>query len=88
MKKNRNHELTTALFGEGHFERHRERMRYRTLRKRKLVLGSGAIESAIRRVVNQRVKSDGSFWLRELLAAREFRACASPPRPAQGRTLR
>jgi hypothetical protein len=28
-------------------------------------IGSGAIESAVRRVINLRVKSNGMYWLRE-----------------------
>lgn len=41
---------------------HVERMEYAKLHRRRLVLGSGAMESAIRRVVNQRVKGNGCFW--------------------------
>ncbi len=37
-------------------------MRYRTLRRRGLPLGSGAIESAVRRVVNLRLKGNGITW--------------------------
>ncbi len=39
------------------------RTQYANIRARGLPIGSGAIESAIRRVVNLRVKSNGSFWL-------------------------
>jgi hypothetical protein len=39
------------------------RLRYPTLRRRKLPQGSGAIESAIRRVVNLRLKGSGLMWL-------------------------
>ena len=38
------------------------RMQYEKNRAMKLPTGSGVIESAIRRVVNMRVKSPGSFW--------------------------
>ncbi len=41
------------------------RMNYATVTKNKLPLGSGAIESAIRRVINLRVKSNATYWLRE-----------------------
>ena len=30
-----------------------------------LPIGSGAIESAVRRVINLRVKSNATYWLRE-----------------------
>lgn len=39
-----------------------ERMRYAAFKSEQLPRGSGAIESAIRRVINQRVKSNGMFW--------------------------
>ena len=38
------------------------RMQYEKSRAMKLPIGSGVIESAIRRVVNMRLKSPGSFW--------------------------
>jgi hypothetical protein len=38
------------------------RMRYGDYKAQKLPRGSGAIESAIRRVINQRVKSNATFW--------------------------
>ena len=37
-------------------------MRYVTLEARKLSIGSGQVESAVRRVVNLRFKAPGSFW--------------------------
>ncbi len=37
-------------------------MRYVTLERRKLPIGSGQVESAVRRVVNLRFKAPGSFW--------------------------
>src|SRR5438552_14843975 len=37
-------------------------MRYVTLEAHKLPIGSGQIESAVRRVVNLRFKAPGSFW--------------------------
>src|SRR5947208_14882069 len=37
-------------------------MRYVTLEARKLSLGSGQVESAVRRVINLRFKAPGSFW--------------------------
>lgn len=37
-------------------------LRYDVLRKKRLPIGSGAVESAIRRVINLRLKAPGSFW--------------------------
>lgn len=48
----------------GYFDDHKERMRYDLLRKRNLPIGSGATESAIRQVVNMRLKGVGTFWLK------------------------
>ncbi len=42
-----------------------ERMRYDKLRERNLPEGSGAVESAIRRVVNLRMKGNAKYWLEE-----------------------
>jgi hypothetical protein len=46
----------------GYLETHAHRMRYRTLEMRQLPIGSGQVESAVRRVVNLRFKAPGSFW--------------------------
>jgi hypothetical protein len=49
----------------GYFVRHareQKRMEYATLEQSGLPLGSGAIESAIRRVINLRLKGAGIFW--------------------------
>ena len=51
--------ITRAL---GYLETHAHRMRYVTLEARKLPIGSGQVESAVRRVVNLRFKAPGSFW--------------------------
>lgn len=51
--------ITRAL---GYLETHAHRMRYVTLEVRKLPIGSGQVESAVRRVVNLRFKAPGSFW--------------------------
>ena len=47
----------------GYFERHAHRMRYTTLDTRQLPVGSGQVESAVRRVINLRFKAPGSFWM-------------------------
>lgn len=46
-----------------YFQRNAKRMRYQMLREKKLPLGSGAMESAVRRVINLKLKSPGKFWL-------------------------
>jgi hypothetical protein len=43
-------------------ETHAHRMRYVALEAHKLPIGSGQVESAVRRVVNLRFKAPGSFW--------------------------
>jgi hypothetical protein len=45
------------------FHKHTARMRYSRFRKAHIPLGSGAVESALRRVVNLRMKGAGIFWL-------------------------
>jgi hypothetical protein len=47
-----------------YLERHGEagRLDYATFRRRKLPVGSGAIESAIRRVINLRMKGNSIYW--------------------------
>jgi hypothetical protein len=46
-----------------YFVRNKDRMQYASFRKAKVPIGSGAIESAVRRVINMRMKSNGMFWL-------------------------
>lgn len=41
------------------------RFQYKTFRKNGLPTGSGTVESAIRRVINLRIKGTGLFWKRE-----------------------
>jgi hypothetical protein len=56
---------TAPVWTELHFlERHGEagHLDYATFRRRKLPIGSGAIESAIRRVINLRMKGNSLFW--------------------------
>ncbi len=47
---------------KSYFVSNESRMQYATNRARKIPIGSGVVESAIRRVINMRVKSPGSFW--------------------------
>lgn len=48
-----------------YFVRHQERMQYGQFKAARLPIGSGAVESAVRRIVNQRMKGPGIMWLRE-----------------------
>ena len=54
-------------------------MQYSDFKSNHLPLGSGAVESAIRRVVNQRLKGCGTFWLEEsaegMLLLRSYLKC-------------
>ena len=45
-----------------YFEKHRDRMAYAQLDTRHLPVGSGPVESAIRRVINLRFKGPSIFW--------------------------
>ena len=45
-----------------YWSRNRERMRYARFRKRSLPIGSGSVESAVRRVVNLRLKGPSIVW--------------------------
>jgi len=45
--------------------RHRERMRYAHFRSLGLAIGSGAVESSVRRVINLRLKGASVAWLEE-----------------------
>ncbi len=46
-----------------YFARNTHRMQYKAFKSRSLPLGSGAIESTVRRIVNMRMKANGTFWL-------------------------
>ncbi len=48
-----------------YFVRNRGRMKYAEIRQKGLPIGSGAMESAIRRVVNLKLKGASIYWLRE-----------------------
>lgn len=55
-----------AVQGVLAYLRKRERLlRYDLLQSKRLPIGSGAVESAIRRVVNLRLKAPGTFWKEE-----------------------
>lgn len=46
-----------------YFARNEARMQYAAFEEAKVPRGSGHVESAVRRVVNMRMKSNGMFWL-------------------------
>ena len=48
-----------------YFVRNQRRMNYAEIRRKGLPLGSGAMESAIRRVVNLKLKGASIYWLQE-----------------------
>jgi hypothetical protein len=50
-----------------YFEKHQHRMQYQKYKEEKLLIGSGIVESGIRRVINLRFKSPSSFWNKENL---------------------
>jgi len=52
-----------------YFETNAERMCYSTFKREGIVCGSGCVESAIRRVINLRLKAPGTFWLKEMAEA-------------------
>ena len=62
-----------------YFVRNHDRMQYAAFKKQHLPLGSGAVESAVRRVVNQRLKACGTFWLEDsaegMLLLRSYLKC-------------
>ncbi len=47
---------------KSYFLSNKQRMQYQFAKNNKMPIGSGCIESAIRRVINLRLKSAGSFW--------------------------
>lgn len=48
-----------------YFENNLPRMQYQRARNSKLPIGSGPMESAIRRIINLRMKGNGIFWLED-----------------------
>ena len=50
-----------------YFINHSGRMKYAWLKERHLPIGSGQVESAVRRVINLRFKAPGSFWTTEIV---------------------
>ena len=51
---------------QDYFERNEKRIQYETFKAKHIPCGSGHVESAIRRVINMRLKAAGSFWTPEM----------------------
>lgn len=56
------HNLPQLIKQFKYFDGHRHRMRYDVYEANNQPIGSGMVESAIKRVINARIKSSGSFW--------------------------
>ena len=54
--------------GIAYFEKHAQRMGYVALDRRHLPVGSGPVESAVRRVINLRFKAPSIFWEADTVA--------------------
>jgi hypothetical protein len=52
-----------------YFEKHLSHMRYKEIKDKKLPIGSGGVESGIRRVINLRLKGPGIFWHEDMVDA-------------------
>ena len=48
-----------------YFVKNAHRMTYADFKAAKIPIGSGCVESAVRRIINMRMKGNGSFWLIE-----------------------
>lgn len=51
---------------QDYFKANQKRMQYKAFKAAFIPCGSGCVESAIRRVINLRLKSAGTFWKREM----------------------
>ena len=51
---------------ENYFTHNSKRMQYAKFKQEGLPCGSGQVESAIRRVINLRLKSPGTFWTKDM----------------------
>lgn len=59
-----------------YLRKHRHRMKYSLYKRRKLLCGSGLVESTVRRVVNLRFKGTSCFWKYDNLEKLLFLRCA------------
>lgn len=51
---------------QNYFERNLQRLQYQRFKQAHVPCGSGCVESAIRRVINLRLKAPGSFWTKPM----------------------
>lgn len=65
--------MQTAM---NYFIRHEQHMNYEGLKERKLLCGSGLVESAVRRIINLRFKGPSTFWKVENLEKLILLRCA------------
>jgi hypothetical protein len=65
IKTRRGKKMKTAL---AYFEKHAPRMAYAHLDENHLPVGSGVVESAVRRIINLRFKASGTFWNEDIVA--------------------
>ena len=73
VKARRAKKMKTAI---AYFEKHAPRMAYTALDEQHLPVGSGVVESAVRRVINLRFKASGTFWEEDTVAdLMHLRAC-------------
>ena len=73
VKGRRAPKMKTAI---AYFEKQAARMAYVALDAQHLPVGSGTVESAVRRIINLRFKAAGTFWEEETVAGlMHLRAC-------------
>ena len=65
-RSSRNKELKTE---RNYFVLNMKRMHYSNIAEEGLPIGSGSVESAVRRVINLRLKGASLFWLKETAEA-------------------
>ena len=66
MRQARGKVRKQMLRGLKYLETHASRMQYARLKAEHMPQGSGGVESAIRRVINLRLKAPGTFWTPEM----------------------
>lgn len=73
VRARRAKKMKTAI---AYFEKHATRMAYTSLDDQQLPVGSGVVESAVRRIINLRFKAPGTFWEEDTVAElMHLRAC-------------
>ena len=73
VRARRAKKMKTAI---AYFEKHAARMTYTSLDDQHLPVGSGVVESAVRRIINLRFKAPGTFWEEDTVAdLMHLRAC-------------